>query len=149
TLHEQKLIIDTNTKTRIAADGLTESLTTTRISDARVKQMRTKSTCTPDPSASHSSVLGYDVVQAIKTLPAGNHGFLCVELWVAPALDCYPLREIVYRSSGGGSEVLTNLREVTSVNPGPPAVDLFVVPRGYAERAPSAVFAEYDRRYAN
>ena len=86
---------------------------------------------------SHFSMLGYDVAQILKSEGADK-----ITRWVAPALNCYPLKEHI----DFGSETITDI-VATSIREGDPPDSMFEVPAGYVERSPSETQAVYMQRY--
>ena len=98
--------------------------------------------CTPDELAianapsTPSFMLGYLVVPI--TTPESEAG----AKWVAPALDCYPLRETQISRWGSHNEIT-----VTAVAEGEPSAKFLTVPANYVERPPSQVDAEYWTKY--
>jgi hypothetical protein len=83
-------------------------------------------------------ILGYLVIP-ITTSESDDDGGT---KWIAPALDCYPLKETQLSSRGSHNEIT-----VTAVAEGEPSATLFAVPANYIERPPSQVDAEYWTMY--
>ncbi|MEB2361380.1 MAG: hypothetical protein OZ929_08585 [Bryobacterales bacterium] len=151
-LVEQKTVTDLAAKKKFLWDGLTESISTMHLPEQRVKALGSKrGTCTDDASAESGEMLGYKVVRVVKDWKA--HKPATTEAWLAPALDCYPLKEIVRVSPcepGGncdGTLMLATTREVTSVVPGEPSEAHFLIRPDAVERSPVEVMAEFQRRY--
>jgi hypothetical protein len=146
---DSKVIINTRAKARLAVDGLTESVTTTKLTDSFVAGQAAKpARCTESANPQRSTLLGYEVEfvdHQSPLMPNGGRHFS--KLWLAPALECYPLSKIQGIQQSNGVAVVTNVTEVTSITRGEPAPEVFAVPAGYVERAPTEVFAEYTRRY--
>ena len=89
-------------------------------------------------SGSAAYMLGYLVVPITTAESESGGGGT---KWVAPALDCYPLKETqIFR--GSHNEIT-----VTGVAEGEPPANLFTVPSNYIERPPSQVDAEYWTKY--
>lgn len=84
-------------------------------------------------AGSHSNILGYDTILVSETDKNGTD-----MRWVAPALDCYPLRS-VYRTTDGRH----NDFEASAVEEVEPPAVLFEVPSGYVERSPKEIEALY------
>jgi hypothetical protein len=144
-----KIIVNPITKTRIVADDITRSVTTTYLSDPSAAKLQQKPTsCTEDPNPEHSTLLGYDVLKVVDKVPSDSGKMVPIrirtESWVSPELDCLALKRSVYVTKDG-PEVLTNLHEITNLVVGDPDPSLFAVPAGYTERSPSAVMSEYNR----
>ena len=146
---DQRVIFDLRGKNRVVVDGLTSSITTTHLADPLVQRMQNKpGPCSSQPNPEGSKILGYEVVKVHEemALPNGEKSFS--DTWFAPALDCYPLKNILGRSPAGKGSIVTNVRQVTSVISGDPGEDGFVIPSGYLERKPSEIFAEYSQKYS-
>ncbi|HWB86289.1 MAG TPA: hypothetical protein VG675_19255, partial [Bryobacteraceae bacterium] len=145
---EQRIVTDPNAHTRIVADGLTQLLTTTHMNHQNAARYTAKpSKCTGDAVPEHLSLLGYDVVKSVVLRTTQSGSTWKTESWNAPALDCFPLREIVTIQKAAQPAVVTNVREATNVVLGTPPASSFEIPAGYVERPPSGVMAEFSRRY--
>jgi hypothetical protein len=145
-----RIVVDPNQLRRIVADGLTESTTTTHLSQEYAESFKTKpSSCGAEPQAERRTYLGYETLRISRSVKSGSASTIVVEQWLAPALNCYPLRETYLRPAEGRDPIVVTEREVTSVTPGEPDSSLFDIPSAYKERAPTAVFAEFARRYPN
>ncbi len=81
----------------------------------------------------HSRILGYDTILLSESDKEGTD-----LRWVAPALDCYPLRS-VYRTTEGRHDDF----EASAVEEVEPPAILFEVPSGYVERSPKEIQALY------
>ncbi|MGH9782554.1 MAG: hypothetical protein ACRD88_00065, partial [Terriglobia bacterium] len=57
-----------------------------------------------------------------------------MEQWLAPALDCLPLKQIFYVGSTPADVYAANVKEVTEVTIGEPPSTLFEKPSGYKQR---------------
>lgn len=145
---EQRMISDLGKLKRVTVEGHSESVTTYRIDSRRAAQLAAKPRdCSANSAAPRSSLLGYEVVLDVRELARRHDGSVPrVEAWRATALDCLALEDR-YFIQREGKEYLTNLRQVTSVRLGEPDTALFEVPASYAERAPSEVMIEYNRRF--
>jgi hypothetical protein len=145
---EQRIIEDLSGLRRISVDGLTESVTTYSISARAAASKAAKpESCTSAAPAAHSTLLGYDVVRDAQELPAPAPGAKHrVESWRAPALNCLALDERLFRTDNG-HEILVTVRQVTSINQQEPDPQLFTPPKGFIERSPGDVLAEFARRY--
>lgn len=64
------------------------------------------------------------------------------EASVAPAFDCFPLRQIVWFPGGSRNETVT-----LSVSAGEPDESLFSIPEGYIERSPAELESVYAAKY--
>jgi hypothetical protein len=137
-----KSVTDPNSATRIVVDPATESLTTYHLSKEEVSQLRNIPVdCI---GAEHNSILGFDVYKSTTTT-SDEVGQLQVESWLAPALNCYPLRNVAILAKKDGSK-RRNESQAISVTKGTPDANLFNIPVSYAERPPSQVLAEAARR---
>ncbi len=140
-------VIDLVARTRTAIMPESESISTYSLSDGTVEHYRSYSTqCSADPNAQHASILGYDTVRVQSDITFVPGHITHTEEWVAPALDCFPLR---MRSLFGetGKPLTPNTSDVQLVIEGDPAPSLFAVPTSYVERSPSEEQAEYMRRF--
>lgn len=143
---EQRVVIDLTGKRRLTLDGLTQSVTTYALSEAQVAEHRRRPACPVEP-AERDQLLGFDVVRIEERTRTGKGTGFRVEKWVAPALDCLPLRERVFVSHAGDRFELAWEAEVTSVELVEPPAEWFEIPAGYVERSPSAVLDEFRRRF--
>ena len=85
-----------------------------------------------------SRMLGYEVVRVEEDMPAlGSH----YDAWLAPALDCFALRETVTRHKA------YSVADTLTIIKGNPSPALFAIPAYYTERSPSEVGAEFARRF--
>lgn len=129
---------------------MTESTTTSKLSTWLVEHMsKPSNACIGlDSRAEQGERLGHRVLKAVQQLPQDRSGMITVaERWLAPDLNCLPLVETVSQRKDGKSTVV-NQTEITSLKPGEPSPEYFSVPAGFTERPPSAVFAEYRRKYS-
>jgi len=144
---EQRRISDTVSRRRVSADGLTDSVTTYKIPPQIALQMGTRpATCNAGPNPQRDRLLGYEVLRVVEDIGRPGRGKR-LESWRAPELNCFPLRETVTLIQPDGSQFVTNVRETTAVVVGQPQPLLFFITPHYAERSPSQVFAEFNRRY--
>jgi hypothetical protein len=138
---EQKTISDLTLRRSVDVEGLTQSVTTYPMSSAELRQARIRATrtCPGDADSPHEILLGYSVVKT--TLHQGDRR---IESWMAPDLNCFILKQSVYGKSADAPSTIT---EAHSLVVGEPDPLLFSIPRGYRERSPSQVDAEFSRRY--
>ena len=66
---------------------------------------------------------------------------IMVEEWLAPGLDCLPLRVSATLQDSNGSVIGRDVEDVSSVRLGEPDGSLFEVPSQLTERSPSQVMA--------
>jgi hypothetical protein len=76
-----------------------------------------------------SKVANVDVVEWYRTL--GNGGY--EEQYLAPSLDCLPLKTYSIRKNSWGLPTFISSSEATSVDFRAPAPELFVLPSGYRQ----------------
>jgi len=146
---EIREIWDFSAKENIGIDGLTDSVTTWPLSDGQVAAFRIPDkTCADDLTLERATLLGYEVVKVQRqTLQTSRKFVERDEFWLAPALDCFRLREVLASGTIGGDIARTTEREVIFVIPGEPSPALFQIPPDYTERSPSQVAAEFARRF--
>jgi hypothetical protein len=93
----------------------------------------------PHADRSTEQLLGYPVIRVEETSQTEH-----TVSWVAPKLDCFPLRKTVTlldaKQPGRHSDSV-----VTSIQQGDPPDSLFVVPPEYSERSPLEIQSEYAR----
>ena len=135
---EQKRIVDLSRAEEVSVDGFTDSLLTYPLPRVGVEYLRRKpSSCTTDDAAQRVSMLGYEVVRAVRDLPAGEKYLERIEEWRAPALDCFPLKSTTVRGPSEADLYVSSVTEVSQVTVGEPAPSFFETPPGYVERSPS------------
>ncbi len=145
-----KVIIDVASKQRISVDPITESRTTYHYSDKWFLRFATPPPCSEGPDAEHSTVLGRQVFKITQNMDPSkssttDEDSTVVEQWVAPELDCFPLRSTISQVIDGVL-IPQQVREVISLIPGEPDPSLFQIPANYVERSPMEVSAEFERR---
>jgi hypothetical protein len=140
-----RIIRDRKTQTRTAIDFLTESTTTSKLPP----QAERLPTCNVPPNAPGSTILGNEVRMISRNwnIPAGHKVTIRTEMWVAPALSCYPLQTIEYVGRNDSSETVNSVSTVTRLVRGEPDSTVFAAPDNHIERKPSEVYAEYYRRH--
>jgi len=95
------------------------------------------SVCTSDPKAEWSTLLGYGVVHIHRAL-VPEHGNILTDYWLAPALDCFPLKR-TYDVGGSGRVAV---HEAVFVVEGEPNPALFQIPAGEPEKDPAVPVVE-------
>lgn len=145
-VREQRTIIDLPRRLRIVVDGLTESVTTYALTGPEVAAYTQQPACAPS-GPERSRLLGWDTVRIEESVKTAKGTELRVEKWVAPGLHCLPLRESVFVAHAGAPFQLASEVEVISLQRVDPPAQWFKIPAGFAERAPSAVLAEFNRRF--
>lgn len=120
-----------------------KSRTTFQMSERYAAFMTTPVSCESlwDRLAGHmesTEYLGFRVLKHIvepsKNEP--NRDWL-LERWMAPDLNCHPLRVVIWDIAADGSRKPRSVREAASVVLGEPDPKLFEIPADYAERPPS------------
>ena len=140
-------VVDLAARKRTSVSPETESISTYALSDAALAHyQRPDTSCSAQSSAPHATILGYDTVQVHSEITHPPGIVLKSDRWLAPALDCYPLRVRSFFGSTGGPPS-PNFREVVAVMEGEPSPALFAIPEGYTERSPSEANAEYMKRF--
>ena len=92
-------------------------------------------------------MLGYQVRKVVKDSLSTSDRKVRFEAWLAPALNCDPLKTVNWGARNDGPFFMLEEIVVTSVTPGDPDAALFEIPANYVERSPGEVQAEYARRY--
>lgn len=87
------------------------------------------------------TILDQKVVQVIEK-HTGSKREVTIEKWVAPDLDCYPLRKSEWSQSGSHNET-----EVTKLEIGDPPESILEVPPGFLELSPLQMETLYTNRY--
>ena len=88
------------------------------------------------PGRTEDKMLGYSVWSVSDSTRNGK-----VSLWVAPSLDCYPLRKTVTTPDVRIDQIVTNVVE------GDPPESLFLIPPGYVEASPVQLEAAWSAKY--
>jgi hypothetical protein len=91
-----------------------------------------------DPST--EKLLGYPVIRVEETSTTMH-----TVSWVAPELDCFPLRQTVALLDAKHAG-LHHDTVVTKIEEGDPPGSMFVVPKDYTERSPLEIQAEFARK---
>jgi len=99
-----------------------------------------------DEEPAPSTVLGHRVIKRTLTVPpsGGAAAGTIHEEWVAPELNCFPLRKIT-RTPGPDGIVRTRY-DALEIQIGEPDEELFRVPESYTERSPREIQQEIARR---
>lgn len=139
-------VLDPRSGRRIAVDPTTESVTTYMLSPAEVAGLSGPVQCRPGEAGAGGTgvILGFPTIKQTHRVEAGFRSAV-QESWVAPALNCLPLR-VVTDVVDNGRPKAHIVEEAVSVTLGDPDPSLFAVPDGYTERSPSEVFAEKAKR---
>jgi len=102
--------------------------------------------CAPDANAERATMLGYEVARVERALSSPPEQTLLLESWVAPALNCFPLKWTATMGLTLGQK-FRNVNEVLLVIEGEPAPSLFEIPADYKERPPSEIEAEFSKKF--
>jgi len=142
---QPRVLLDVPGKRRISIDPRTESLLIYPMTDAGLAVQRTwqKSFCADRSNLQRSTLLGYEV---LKVQAKGPEELEERTMWMAPKLDCFPLRETHTAGPPSGPTQRT-AAEALFVIEGEPSPSLFKVPEDYAERTVAEFFQEWERRY--
>jgi hypothetical protein len=134
-------IYDLSKRQVIGWEGLTESISTTRLTDGELAfYKKVDRSC--QASSERSTALGQEVAKYAW----GREKSEMVE-WRAPEMNCFPLRTIAKKLSSSLSVEAKTTTETLFILPGEPAPSLFSPPPGYTERSPSSEADEYERRF--
>ncbi|HVN81194.1 MAG TPA: hypothetical protein VMW38_19555 [Terriglobia bacterium] len=143
-----KTVIDLKSKERIEFEPLTESRTTSPLSARYVQYLLTKpKSCGEGSAAERDKILEQEVIKVQNEYNLPNGKVDRVERWLAPALNCFPLRERFSRGPKKGPFELKMTRDVTMLSLGEPDSKLFLSPPGFKERTASEVATEFKRKY--
>lgn len=142
---EQRKIRDVSKREEISIDGLTDSVGTVPITAKNAELQKRMPTCTTEDPTKRGSMLGYDIVRVVKDFPSNR--YVRLETWLAPALNCFPLKEILYVGTSPNDLYTARVKEVTKVTLGDPPSILFEKPAEYVEMSPSQSSKEFFARY--
>jgi len=144
---EPKVIVDFAARKLVSVNPFAESVSTYSIGDGVVSvyPSQPKDACS-NTNLERSIFVGFEVCKVRKEL-AGMAGVeTSGEFLMAPALDCFALREEVTSGPVAGSKHRT-VREALFVIAGEPAASLFQIPSNYVERSPGEAAGVFERRY--
>ena len=145
-----KLIVDTAASQRVAVDPVTESKTTYHLTPKAIHEHEDfRQGACQNAGEEVQEIAGLEARRFRQEISHGNPSggprwTTVVERWLAPALNCEPLRVDSRMVSPDGTVRGRTVDEVISVTMGEPRESLFAVPE-YLEKSPSQVMAEYDR----
>jgi hypothetical protein len=147
-LAAQKHILDLPRAEEVSSDELTESVTTLPLRKTAVEYYQRLPECTIQDAAERSTMLGYEVVRVVRQPGTpGDNMIVRWDDWVAPALNCFPLKRTVLRGRAEADLYISNVSEVYQVKVGEPEASLFERPAGYVERSPLQRKEEFKKRY--
>lgn len=152
-LRRSRVVIDVATGQRVSLDEDTASKTTYPLNTSRSKMpfidRGPGGNCADIPAtAERSELLGFEVRKIVRDFPSTGKRKVRVEAWLAPALNCDPLKIRNLGAVNNGPFFVLEEIVVSSVELGEPDRSLFDVPVHYVERSPSEVQAEYARRFS-
>jgi len=145
---QPKTIVDFSAKKLVSVVPFAESLSTLPLSEGVTSwyPSQPRKECTADPNLERSTLLDYEVRKVHKQFLGPPESEISVDFFMAPALDCFALREEA--TIGPAAAPRTRMtRQPLFVLEGKPAPSLFEIPSDYVERSPSEVAAEFERRY--
>ena len=151
-LRKTRVIIDVASGNRIALFEDTESKTTYPLNASKsflpYIDRGLGGNCANIPATAETdTMLGYQVRKVVKDSLSTGERKVRFEAWLAPALNCDPLKTVNWGSRNDGPFFMLEEIVVTSITPGDPDAALFTIPTNYVERSPGEVQAEYARRY--
>lgn len=140
--YDQRIIADVAKGKRIVVEGVTQSLTTTILSDMELAALRNPGgRCLYQETEPAEAIFGYRTVKT-KFRSPGLH----IDSWWAPDLGCVLLKETVSRPHADGTSRLFLTREAVAVTFGEPDPALFEIP-DWPESTPSQVFERYRQKF--
>lgn len=133
-------VLDLTKAERITFDPLGKTVTTYHLKAKAVKALAAPGPkCEIPGDASPETTLGYLTYHFNESHVFGTKT-VREEKWVAPALDCFPLRRS-YEVWDSGQYQGRTVGHVISLTVGTPDSSLFEVPKGYVERTPTEAMA--------
>ena len=135
---------------------IAESVSSFPMSVEEVRSLTTQADCTTqggsgviDPDPQPATVLEFKVVKRTVQFPAeGSSRASTQEEWLAPELNCFPLRQ-VHRDSDAPVAPVRTTSQVLRITPGDPDEAMFRVPPNFTERSPREPHEEIARRVRN
>ncbi len=141
-VYQQTIITDAAQGKRFVVDGITESVTTYVLKDESVQALRIPGgRCLSEKGVEAESVFGYTTLRVDAPLADKT-----IQQWLAPDLNCVPLRTTVSRMMPDGTPKVLLQREVVDIAFGEPDAALFAVPE-WPERTPSQVLELFRQKY--
>ncbi len=149
-----KKITDVPGVRRVVVEPRSESITTYPLHEQAIRSLAVKLVTECEGEAA-GELLGLPVTVAETTLGPEDLGpgpglvdEIRTRAWLAPRLNCFPLRRET-RFFKDGQEKQLKFESVLAFTEGEPDFWFFEIPAGYVERPPSAAMAEAARRYPN
>lgn len=126
-------------------DSRTRSVTTIGYPPSEMEPYKSKPRdCRTDDPQQFDTVLDIKVLKVTTRLPSMPGKERIVEEWIAPSLDCFPMRQIFYEGGSGRLAPVFEKR-VSVISVGVVDGALFTPPPNYEERPPSFVLGEHKR----
>lgn len=145
---EVKVIEDISSGRRVTVDYATESTSTYPLPSNYLTMLaKQASACSGGQASSEPPILGYQVVLVHDGHTYGNGASNVHDRWEAPALNCFALRTVDFKTEKPGEKAPHNEAEVTNIILGEPDPTLFSIPQNFGERSPSQRHAEFERRF--
>lgn len=144
--YPMRLVMDLSGKKRISIDPSTQSTTTYVLSAFILKKTGSDfHSCMGGKLTPRPKIAGFET--AYRNITYGKDPEIknLGEEWVAPALNCFPLKQVIYRhgeKTGPHNEI-----EAITVVLGEPDSALFQIPADYAERSPRQVMEIYAKKF--
>ena len=110
--------------------------------DIRVAQMTRTSCVEPNQEFTEEKFLGFDVLRTTHFIPEHK---VKLEKWIAPSLNCYPIKDALYTGQGSDWKMIGH-SEATEITLGEPSPELFAVPPDYREMPRVELFQEMKKR---
>jgi hypothetical protein len=144
---EVRRITDVSARRTIVVDPATESITTYPLTESVVNEYSAPThNCGGSLDEARAGVTGHQVIPLRREFALSGRKTAFNEQWVAPALGCFPIWNSL-TVKVDGKVVGTVVRETLFLAEAEPASSHFEVPSGFAERTPSEVLAEFERRF--
>ncbi len=144
-------VSDASLNRRTTVDESTGSVTTYPLAPgvAVLDGKPDRSACIGLFGAERSAILGYEVVKVVKSFTLPGAPERRIVTWMAPALDCLPLKATTYMGLPEGNETSVAVfeREATDIFLGSPDPVLFEIPADFTERRPSDAAQERSRKF--
>jgi hypothetical protein len=139
---EMRSVISPVTRSMSLMFPQAKSVSTFEMGERRAAYMTASVNCESlwDRLAGHmesAEYLGFRVLKHIvePSKSEANRDWL-LERWIAPELNCHPLRVVIWDIAADGSRKPRSVREAASVILGEPDPKLFEIPGDYVERPP-------------
>jgi hypothetical protein len=141
--YQQLMIVDIQGKRRTVIDSATESITTYTLSSKTIDMLIKQYVDCRTLAAETQLIEGYSAKHEVVRGAASS---ATQDRWVAPDLDCFPLKETSTRDANDPRSPHNETHTIAVVI-GEPASSLFSIPGSYTERSPKQVLAEFAKRF--